>query len=301
MDFQQTQDQSTQKDNLIGWHVVAFLDLLGQQDALRKVTALPNLERQEEVDAFKRKVIEFYEPLKALRKWFGDSIISYMDGGIKDRTSKEQEILQKFRSTPIFYRNLSDCVIVNIPLRDDIGKFPGRAIFGILAASAITFISCISHKWAIRGGIDLGLAMELDGDEIYGPAIARAYALESKVAQYPRIVIGKELISYFKEMEKVIGNPDISIDDRVNAGVTIKSQELIAEDYDGQIIVDYLGVNIRNAFPHPEIIHQAYKFIIEECVRHKKTGNSKLGFRYTLIRNYFESRLPEWGITIERE
>jgi hypothetical protein len=54
----------------------------------------------------------------------------------------------------------------------------------------------MSQGWPIRGGIELGLAMDIDNDDIYGPALARAYTLESKVAQYPRIVIGEELILY---------------------------------------------------------------------------------------------------------
>ena len=173
MAFQEGQNQPTQKVNYIGWYVVAFLDLLGQQAALRKITALPNLENQEEADTFKRKVSEFYEPLKALRKWFEDSIKSFMEGGIKTSglTSEDQELLRKIRSTPIRYRHFSDCVVIHIPLRDDIGKIPCRAIFGVIAATAITFLSCMSHKWAIRGGIELGIAMDIEENEIYGPVL----------------------------------------------------------------------------------------------------------------------------------
>jgi hypothetical protein len=301
MAFQEGQNQPTQKVNYIGWYVVAFLDLLGQQAALRKVTALPNLENQEEADTFKRKVREFYEPLKALRKWFEDSIKSFMEGGIKTSglTSEDQELLRKIRSTPIRYRHFSDCVVIHIPLRDDIGKIPCRAIFGVLAATAITFLSCMSHKWAIRGGIELGIAMDIEENEIYGPVLERAYTLESKVAQYPRIVVGEELIRYLKEIEGTISNPTFLIDDRVNAGAAAKSIELLAEDDDGQMIVDYLGVTIRTVFQDTKVIQNAYNFIIKECNRYKKLKNSKLGFRYSLLRNYFESRLPDWGLSIQ--
>lgn len=62
IDDQGAKAQTSQKEKYIGWHVVAFLDLLGQQDTLRKLTALPNIENQEEVAAFKQKVGELYRP-----------------------------------------------------------------------------------------------------------------------------------------------------------------------------------------------------------------------------------------------
>lgn len=300
---QQTQNQSTQKKGYFGWHVVAFLDVLGQKDALRKITALPNPEKQEEVDAFWLKVNEFYNPLQALRKWFEGSIKSFMEGGIDPSGLKpnDQDLLKKIRSTPIFYRQFSDFVVVHIPLRDDIGKIPCRAIFGVIAATAITFLSCLSYKWAIRGGIELCLAMDIEENEIYGPVLERAYTLESKVAQYPRIVIGEELIHYLQGIAGVISNPTFPIDDRVNAGAAVKSIELLTKDYDGQMIVDYLGVTIRNVLPDIEVVKNAYNFIIEECKRYKELKNSKIGFRYNLLRNYFESRLLDWGLSIQSE
>jgi hypothetical protein len=150
MESQQTQNQDTQKEKHIGWHVIAFLDLLGQQDALRKITALPNLENQEEVDVFKRKVGELYAPLYALRSFFATGINAFIKGGIDrtDLTAAEQQLLEQFRTTPIFYRHFSDSLIVHIPIRSDLGRFQCRAIYGVLAATAQTFLSCMS-----KGGL----------------------------------------------------------------------------------------------------------------------------------------------------
>jgi hypothetical protein len=226
-----------------------------------------------------------------------------MEGGIdKSRlTSVELELLAELRKTPIFYRHFSDLVIAHAPLRDNIGKFPGRAIYGILCAAAVTFVSCMSRKWPIRGSIELGLAMDIDGDEIYGPAISRAYNLESKVAQYPRIVVGEELIRYLKLFEGARGNPALTIEQKINVELCVKSVELLVEDDDGQVVVDYLGAQFRNAFPDKTIVQNAYNFIIEESIRHKELRNSKLGFRYTLLRNYFESKITDWGFSIQSE
>jgi hypothetical protein len=301
MDAQGAEDQTSQKKQHIGWHVVAFLDLLGQQDTLRKMTALPNIENQEEVAAFKHSIGELYRPLYALQTFFRASIKPFMEGSIDETAllSSERELLQQFRSTPIFYRHFSDSLIVHIPLRNDIGKFQCRAIYSVLAATASTFLSCMVNSWAIRGGIELGLAMDIEDGEIYGPALARAYNLESSVAQYPRIVIGEELIRY---LQMVARYQAFTGEEKAQAGFAAKSLGLLAVDDDGRTFLDWLGSGIRTTFQqHTELVLSAYNFIIQESIKQKEDRNSKLGFRYTLLRNYVESRLPDWGVGLQSE
>ena len=84
MDSSGTEDQTSQKEKHIGWHVVAFLDLLGQQDTLRKLTVLPNIENQEEVTAFKQKVGELYRPLYALQTFFKECIKAFTEESINE-------------------------------------------------------------------------------------------------------------------------------------------------------------------------------------------------------------------------
>ncbi len=300
IDTQRTKDQMTQQEKHIGWHVVAFLDLLGQQDTLRKITALPNVEKQDEVDDFKRKIGELYRPLYALKTFFEGSVKPFIEGSINETglTATEQELLKQFRSTPIFYRHFSDSLIVHIPLRNDLGKFQCRAIYSVLAATASTFLSCMSNGWAIRGGIELGLAMDIDDGEIYGPALARAHTLESRVAGYPRIVVGEELIRY---LQIVAGNQPSTAEERVNAFLAKKSLRLLSVDDDGCTFIDWLGDDMRASFQHTGILQGAYNFIIQESITHKENRDSKLGFRYTLLRNYVESRLPDWGLSLQSE
>lgn len=301
----QKQNQTAQDDKRIGWYVVAFLDLLGQQDSLRQITALPNVDKKEDVDAFKLKVTELYSPLYALRTFFDTSIKTFTDGGIDINAlpSDAQNMLTTLRSTPIFYQHFSDSIIANIPLLNDTGRFPCRAIYGVLAATAQTFLAMLSWGWAFRAGIDIGLAMNIGKDEIYGPALARAYRLESKIAKYPRIVIGEELVRY---LNAVVGRP-VSTDilEMSNSLLAKKSLDLLAIDDDGHSFIDYLGAQFRNQLQQTpqqiEIIQKAYNFIVQESSKHKEARNPKLGFRYTLLRNYFESRMPEWGFSFQRD
>ena len=45
----------------------------------------------------------------------------------------------------------------------------------------------------LRGGIDVGLGLEITADEVYGPALERAHYLESRLADYPCVLVGDEL------------------------------------------------------------------------------------------------------------
>ncbi len=297
-----SEDQPQQKPKHMGWYVVAFLDLLGQQDILNKMTMLPNVENQDEVADFKNKVTEMYRPLYGLKSFFKASIKPFLEGGVKETSFQpfEQDILKQFRSTPVIYRHFSDSLIVHIPLRNDLGKFQCHAIYGVLAATAATFLSCLVHSWSIRGGIELGLAMDIEEGEIYGPALARAYRLESRIAQYPRIVIGEELIRYLQAV--VAGQQAASAEEKAHAGFAKRSLGLLAVDDDGCTFLDWLGTDIRSSFQqHPDLVRNAYNFIIQEAIKYKEARNSKLGFRYTLLRNYVESRLPDWEVDLQSE
>ncbi len=289
------------KEQSIGWYVVAFLDILGQQDVLNHVRSLPNINDQEEMDVFMNKVHDFYRPLYSLRRFFDTSINAFLKIDDDGLTPSQIDLLKKSRSTPILYRYFSDSLIVCVPLRSDLGAFQCRAIYCVLAASAMTFLSCIAMGSVIRGGIEVGLAMDIEEGEIYGPALVNAHTLESKVAQYPRIVIGESMLGYLKA---VIGNLSSSSsgEERANAELAQKSLDLLATDDDGHTFLDYLGTHfleINKNERTKEVIKKAYNFIIDESNKHKKARNSKLGFRYTLLRNYFEARLPLWDIDFE--
>ena len=294
---------NTSQDTNVSWHVVAFLDLLGQQDKLRQITALPDQNNSAEVEAFKRAVMELYSPVASLRAFFLNSIKSFTTSKeIENPKGFPEDLLREFRGCPIGSQTFSDCVIAHVPIRNDVSVYPCRAIYGVFCAAAFAFLSCLARAHPIRGGIDLGLAFNIDSEEIYGPALARAYSLESKVANYPRIVIGEELVRY---LNAVASSKGTSIEEQVNATTAQSCLDMLTQDDDGHAILDYLGNELREQLIELPttvvVIQQAYGFVLSESQKHQSAKNSKLGFRYTLLRNYFEARLPEWGFELQPE
>ncbi|MGA7190764.1 MAG: hypothetical protein WBY66_19880, partial [Candidatus Acidiferrales bacterium] len=197
-------------------------------------------------------------------------------------------------------------LITSVPLRNDGGDLVGIAtVYSALSAAAVVMLMTLASKHPLRGGIDVGLAVEMGPQEVYGSALARAYALESQVAKYPRIVIGDELWRYFSAAIAQFEKQTTPVGRSITA-IAKKMMELVATDEDGKRILDYLGQTmVDNAAPagkHQDyIVRPAYEFVLAEQRRIKATGDAKLVERYDLFRKYFESRLPLWGIEVRND
>jgi hypothetical protein len=159
-------------------------------------------------------------------------------------------------------------------------------------------LTSLASEHPLRGGIDVGLATEIGPGEIYGTALERAYLLESKVAQYPRIVIGDELWKYLNSALAEFGEDKTPVAKAIPA-IIQKIMGLIATDTDGKRILDYLGAGVvENSAPGDKesMVQPAYEFVLAEQNRLIGEGNAELIERYASFRSYFESRLSLWSI-----
>jgi hypothetical protein len=177
-------------------YIVAFVDVLGQQEKLRNLRKLPEGKNEEE--EFYQIIRDTYGSVSQMQKSFTQFFSSFSNIEIdQSRLSSDQkEIIQHLKSNEIHFQRFSDCIIIYSSLRDDKNKVPGRSVFGMLAAIAASFLQCFASGIPIRAGIDVGLGMEVHEGEFYGPALSRAYTLESRVATYPRAIVGEELVNY---------------------------------------------------------------------------------------------------------
>jgi len=277
------------------WFVVGFFDLLGQQEQLRSLTALPDEGSPEEnetffrvmrgtvgrVMRFKRAFHEFFDSYNRV-DIFEDPAVAEINPGV-DRTH--------YRGNDVKIQQFSDCVVAYASLCDEVYKSPTQGAYAIITASASTFLGHLASGVPIRGGIDIGLGTEISEANFYGPGLARAYTLESKVAQYPRIVVGDELIQYLDLREAYEGNDPVGI---YNKQIAKISKELICVDDDGYAIIDYLCPQMVEVLENAGMrrhIDTAYKFILEQSNIWKGKKDCKKAFRYTMLRNYFEDRL----------
>jgi hypothetical protein len=160
----------------------------------------------------------------------------------------------------------------------------------------------LASKHPLRGGIDVGLATEIGPGEIYGTALERAYLLECKVAKYPRIVIGDELWRYLNSALAEFQKGATPVAKAITA-IVQRTMKLIATDGDGNRILDYLGaVVVEHSAPEhaDQMVKPAYEFVMAEQKRLISEVTSELVARYGLLRGYFESRLPLWGLGVSQ-
>ena len=284
----------------VGYYVVAYIDLLGQKDVLRNLKDLPDESNPDSWDSFLNTLRDVYSPIKHMRtsfRQFFDSF-SQRSGDIGELNKQQRDAFKAATSYPIRIQPFSDAVVISVPLRIAEYRVPTRGILGVLSAAAMTCIFCLAAGHPLRGGIDVGIAMDMSSNEIYGAALARAYTLESKVAQYPRIVVGQELIQYLRISAKEESNDAHA---KFRREIAKHCLDLVAIDVDEYPILDYLGEGFRDDFARAtdigkgkDIIAKAYRHVVQCFSKFRGEQNTKLSDRYERVMHYFESRLGLW-------
>jgi hypothetical protein len=280
----------------LGHHLVAFLDVMGQSERFKKLRLAKTPEEDAEVGEVVRQTAGF---VLDLRRVFDEQFTAFEAGSPNIKRHTKEPLRPHFIG-------ISDSLITSVPLRNDGGDLVGIVtVYSALSAAAVVMLTSLASKHPLRGGIDVGFAVEMGPQEVYGTALARAYELESKEAQYPRILIGDELWRYFNAAIAHFEKQDTPVARSITV-ITKKMLELVATDGDGKRILDYLGQTILdNAGPggrHRDyMVKPAYDFVLAEQKRIKTTGDAKLIARYDLFRAYFESRLRLWGIEVQKD
>jgi hypothetical protein len=145
----------------------------------------------------------------------------------------------------------------------------------------------------VRGAIDIAWGVEIRSGELYGPAVTRAYELESEVAQYPRVVVGQAVVTFLEAHRLIPGNDPIAEVNRIWAQ---RCLDMLVQDDDANWIIHYLGNAFRTSVTdnqHSFLYGKAQNFVVQQLQENRKIKNSKLAFRYTQLLEYFEAHRPE--------
>jgi hypothetical protein len=169
-------------------------------------------------------------------------------------------------------------------------------VYGCIASSCILHLEGLSTNCPIRGGIDVGLGLDIGkpGDpEVYGPVLGNAYNLENNVAEYPRILVSKGLIEY---LERAARLPQTTPLGHLVTSLAAECKQLITVDTDGKPMLDFLGEKMAQITADQR--QQHFTGIIEciaEQIRMAQAENdSKLLGRYDKLAAYVESRSALW-------
>jgi len=278
----------------LGNHLAAFLDVLGQRERFRALHHPTTPEDKAEVAEVLRQTAGF---VLELRHVFDTQFTAFEAGLTNLKKHTENPVRPKFMG-------FSDSFVTSVPIRTDDGHLALMVtiVSALSAAAAVMGVSLASGH-PLRGGIDVGLAVEIGPQEIYGTALERAYLLESEEAGYPRIVIGEELWHFLSSAHAHFQVQETPESKAITA-IIEKAKGLIAIDEDGKRVLDYLGPAIvENSAGLIEKFKELqlkpiYEFVLAEQERINKRNDPKLIVRYQAFRRYVESRLPLWNFDV---
>jgi hypothetical protein len=277
------------KDTIIfGHYLVAFVDLLGQRDRLRKLDSLPSDKISPEYSDFVDVVKGTIGAVDDLQK----TASKYFNSFTKNENNNPLDLLPSFsklNKTKIKFQHFSDGLVIYVPLKTDEYYSPSKGVYGALAACGGLCLLGLAKKKPVRIGVSIGVAAELRENELYGKAIADAYELESYIAQYPRIVLSDDVLDYLLSY----ANSECKQSDlerQITKEMAQASLKMQSRDFDGRVIINYLGDFFRNHLMgglDDEIYKLAKSYIDEQLKEHQENQNSKLAFRYAMLQSYF--------------
>lgn len=272
-------------------YCISFIDLLGQRDALKDQGLLPSFGSETERDQFFQTIRDSIGSISALQ----DRSDAMMEASARqspfcDSLSLEHQcVWDEMLKTKVSNQTWSDGLVSFVSLGNQEIKCPMNGIYNIIAhAGSLCFIG-LASKRPLRGAVEIAWGVELRPGELYGAAVARAYELESEVAQYPRIVVSDRTIGYLLHH---INNPEKDVFAENNRDIAKLCHSMLIKDTDGVAIVHYLGEKFQQAITqkqHPFLFIEAKNFILEQLATYNATKNTKLAFRYVNLLNYFEA------------
>ena len=275
-------------------YVVAFLDLVGQREALRRFLHIPTA--QEEVPEFIETARQSLGKVLELRRDFASFF-----NGFNARRSHEpdlsniplehHEAIRAAMQTEYTMLGLSDSLVIAVPLHgnDEHCKAMNSLELMILSICALA-ARAFAIGMVFRGGLDVGIATLIDANEVYGPAFANAYQLETEVAEYPRFVVGNELLTF---LETVQNQGPQTKPGEVATHNAARCRRMIVQDTDGRQMLDFLGMEVRRALGESfsvELVRKGHDFVDSEYKKFRASGNEKLASRYFRLLQYYLAR-----------
>jgi hypothetical protein len=183
----------------------------------------------------------------------------------------------------------TDLALLKINLGGQRRHRPLIGLYGLLRQLGLLMLTELAEGVLFRGAIEAGICAELNGGDLYGQAISRAYALESDVAVYPRIVVGTHLLDYVRSFEEKRLSENERVVSDSYAGVIGKC---LRQDTDGVLILSYLDPVLRKSyFGHENDFAYVVKSACRAIRRHRDVQrDEQLNERVARIEEYFRSQ-----------
>ncbi len=291
-------------------YVVAFIDVLGQKEAFKEkgkyIDRIPEYlnnhsEMNKKLYKAHKKTVEAIQDIRGLSETLFKGMVSQTNNPKVNVSPEKKGQYNKLRQLKLYSYHFSDSLVAYTPVSINSDYFASNisnSIYGLLFYCGTMMVLSFMGEKPVRGAVEIGLGTKIAKNEIYGPALYRAYEIESKIAQYPRIVIGESIVEYLNSTvkEKSFVPNQTMEDSNISKGIAKQCLRMMVQAPDGCTEIDYLGEEFIRIFSRsPEINYKedfqnAFKFVEKEYLRFRKERNQLLASRYYMLCNYFNAR-----------
>ena len=143
---------------------VVFIDILGFKDLIAKKSSSEISE-----------ILDYFLPIN-------------LEEFIKHSFASEEIANEEFDFTNLRITNFSDCLVISFGDTECPSMNEITAYNVIEAIANISMVLVRDHEVHLRGGMTFGKIHHSE-TKVYGPALNRAYEIESKFSEYPRFLI----------------------------------------------------------------------------------------------------------------
>jgi hypothetical protein len=273
-----------------GFYGVAFVDLLGQQDELQPLLAIPHHQGSREaiLDVLRRTAGR----VRRVRERFGELLAAVSENhqAMAGLSAEQIRDYNRLRTLKFHQVGFSDSFVISVPLGERAygAATPAVNLWAMLYGVAGMSLAAMAEGIPIRAGIDVERGVNVFPQEVYGPALVNAYNLECRAAEYPRAVIGAGLLKYINYLENVRAPEPWG---GLPGAMAQECRRLICAAPDDQRpMLHFLSSRIlRGNSLMDEAAASAYRWATQELVRFTKDGDQKLAGRYGRLVRYFDA------------
>lgn len=285
-------------DMRAGFYFVAFVDLLGQREKLARFGGTAPKTDQEKL-AFDEAMADTGDVIRNVR----ESVDRWLTAGkrpsdeaLAKMAPERREEFARITTHEAFQTGFSDSFVVAFPLQvDGVDERLSRAraaydLWSALLGLAVLSLESIAQGIPWRAGMDVGIGMNIQPNEVYGPVLLSAYSLESTVAEYPRAVLGRGLLDYLTYLKRLPADEPL---DAFAARMAVGSNEFICTSSDGWPKLHIVSPAVLRAAPDlPQKKRLAHRWVREQVAFHWSRSDEKLFRRYSRLAHYFDAFPP---------
>ena len=221
--------------------VIAFLDIMGFKNLVNKSKSNKTCERKIINSLFELKEMEF-------RPTFG---------------FLESEI--QFRKTVTAF---SDSIVISYD------AISGEAVDAILFDIMNMQIDLTASGLLLRGAVTFGDVFH-DGGVVVGPAMVKAYEMESSIAIYPRVIVDPGLIDFAVSSWTKTPNKDIQQQHMMN---------MLRPSENNYYYIDFLNCQSELGYSYPDFLSKVRNIIDEGLT----STDFKVKSKYEWLEKYYQ-------------